>query len=84
MMEQVGILNGNYITILRSLFQARKLIAQKWISVHAPTVEEWRIQIRENLLKEKYVFMHRDCLGTFESIWRRGLVDFGPDMKESL
>lgn len=57
----------------RILFQARKLIAQQWTSSSPPTIAEWKIQIRETLVKEKYIFLHRGCPGNFEKIWRRGM-----------
>lgn len=49
-MEESSFSKNIYDTIVRSLFQASKLIAQKWISIYPPTVEEWRTQIKETIL----------------------------------
>lgn len=72
-----------YVIIARILFQAWKLIAQKWISIYPPTVEEWRIQKKEAMLKEKFIFLHRACQGKFEAIWRRWLEVLGPHLERS-
>lgn len=53
-LDESGIPSDYTVSITRSLLQACKLIAQKWISPFPPTVAEWKTQVRETLIKETY------------------------------
>lgn len=70
-MEEPNISKHTHTAMTRGLFQARKLIAQKWISIYPPpTVEEWRTQIKETIIKEEFIYTHGGSQDKFDAIWK--------------
>lgn len=65
------------VAVLRCLFQARKLIAQRWQSRRPPSVSEWIHTINEVIWKEKVVYIKRGNLREFEKMWGPWLDKMG-------
>lgn len=58
------------VAILRCLFQARKLIAQRWQSVLPPSSREWESDMNETIWKEKSVYVRQNSIKKYEEIWK--------------
>lgn len=54
----------------RCLFQARKLIAQKWQAKVTPTVEEWMKVMKYTIWKEKCIYSKRGDNKKYERFWK--------------
>lgn len=67
-MEFQGALSLIQIALLRCLYQARKLIAQKLMSSLPPTHTEW-LRIVNNI-REKIAHVRKGYAGKFEKIWK--------------
>lgn len=65
------------IVVIRCLFQARKLIVQRWQLRRPPSVSEWTHTINEIIWKEKVVYTKRGNLREFEKMWRPWLDKMG-------
>lgn len=59
------------VAFSRALFQARKLILMGWKSTLPPTSNSWIAHMGQTLIREKYIYQHRGCLGRFERIWSK-------------
>lgn len=70
LVEEKGILRDTQTTIIRCLFQGKKLIAWKWQTKDPPTAAEWVKEVREVISKEKYIYKKRGNYKKFEKIWK--------------
>lgn len=52
-MEGVGKPGNTQLAVLRCLFQARRLIAQRWQSSTPPSSREWKQCMNKVILKER-------------------------------
>ena len=59
------------------LFQARKLIAQRWQAVNPPTISEWTNAVTATVWKEKAVYAKRRNIKEFDQIWKPWLLRIG-------
>lgn len=77
-----GIGRGNVKTkvVLRCLFQARKLIAQRWQAEKPPSKEDWIRTVTETVWKEKVVYARRRNMREFKKIWKPWLEELGYPM----
>lgn len=66
--------------VQRCLFQARKLIAQRWQARTPPLKDEWIKTVIETMWKEKAVYIKRRNLKEFKKLWRPWLVEMGYPM----
>ena len=62
---------------IRCLFQARKLIAQRWQAVNPPTISEWTNVVTATVWKEKAVYAKRGNIKEFDKIWKPWLLRIG-------
>lgn len=66
--------------VLRCLFQAKKLIAQRWQAEKPPSKEDWFKTVTETIWKEKVVYARRGNLKEFKKIWLPWLEEVGYPM----
>lgn len=63
--------NGSIvIAVVRCLYQARKLIAQSWLSVVPPTPEDWVRTIDALVRTEKIIHTRRGSYRKYVKIWK--------------
>lgn len=63
--------NGYGVTaVVRCLYQARKLIAQSWLSVVPPTPEEWVRTIDALVRTERTTYTRRGSYRKYIKIWK--------------
>lgn len=74
--ENIGS-NDIRIAVGRCLYQARKLIAQAWLSATPPTPEEWTEVMNKLVWMEKTTYIRRGSYGEFVKIWRPWLAWMG-------
>lgn len=58
-----------HIMWIKSLYLARKLILQKWISPTSPTHNQWRQTLKYTSRREEVTYKHRECPRKFQKIW---------------
>lgn len=58
------------IPVSRLLFLARKLIALRWIYPSAPSFEEWRLHVNDNILKEQQIYCNRGIPNYLYKLWK--------------
>lgn len=63
--------------VLRCLYQARKLIMQRWQTILPPTVEEWVKIVNDIVWKERALYVRRGNLKKFEKMWNPWLISIG-------
>lgn len=66
--------------VLRCLFQARKLIAQRWKAKKPSTVREWVSIVTEMIWREKTVYTRRRNIKDFKKVWGPWLERMGYPM----
>ena len=66
--------------ILRCLFQATKLIAQRLQAENPSSVREWVNAVTETIWKEKVVYTKRRNIRVFDKIWNPWLEKMGNHM----
>lgn len=67
--EGEGKLGDTQLAILRCLFQARRLIAQKWQFTIPPSSREWEQVMNVVMLKERTSYIRQGALKKFNKIW---------------
>lgn len=65
--------NNKKIAIGRCLYQARKLIAQSWLSSMPPTIKDWLRTVDKLVWTEKTVYIRRSSYDKFTKIWNSWL-----------
>lgn len=71
-LEEDRVLPGIIEVVLRCLFQARKLIAQKWQAQAPPTVESWTATINSMVWSERVLYIMQNNIRKFETMWGPG------------
>ena len=76
-MEDHRIPPGAMESVLRCLFQARKLIAQRWQAHAPPSVENWVETINALIWCERVAFIKQGNYGRFRRVWGPWLREMG-------
>lgn len=76
-MEECRVPTGTTEVVLRCLFQARKLIAQKWQAQCPSAGEEWVETVNVTVWREKVVLTRCGSYKKFVTIWRPWLDGMG-------
>ena len=75
--EEHRIPAGALESVLRCLFQARKLIAQRWQAHVPPTVENWVENINALIWCERVAFIKQGNYNRFRRVWEPWLTEMG-------
>ena len=73
--EEISRMTSTSKAVLRCLFQARKLIAQRWQAGNPPSVKEWVNVVTETIWKEKVVYTKRGNIREFGKMWNPWLEE---------
>lgn len=65
------------VAVARMLFMVRKVIAQHWLDVSAPSIAEYVNKINWLVETERGIYLKRGAIGKFEKLWARWIDDSG-------
>ena len=76
-MEDHRVPPGALEGVLRCLFQALKLIAQRWQAHAPPSVKNWAETINAMIWSERVTFIKQGNYKRFERVWGAWLREMG-------